>query len=129
MTARTSITVLRPEAEVRSLWERSPETQYARGAGARASFTGAPGGKGTEVHVSLERGGLGGRVGHLAGKVAGALPLAKVMDDLRRFKQVAETGEVARSEHAPEGERAGRKVRRRPAQPLTDSERRKAGVS
>jgi hypothetical protein len=60
--------------------------------------------------------------------VTGSEPLAKVKDDLRRFKQQVETGEVARSEGAPEGERAERKLKQRPAQPLEESEREKAGV-
>jgi hypothetical protein len=51
-----------------------------------------------------------------------------VKDDLRRFKQVVETGIVPRSEGSPEGELAERKLKQRPAQPLDDSELEKAGV-
>ena len=57
---------------------------------------------------------------------------AKVKDALRHFKQRVETGEIPRSDGSPEGERAERKVRQRPAQPLTASELaevEKAGVS
>ena len=55
-------------------------------------------------------------------------PLAKAKDELRRFKQLVETGEVPRSEGAPEGEPAERKLKQRPAQPLDESELEKAGV-
>ena len=64
----------------------------------------------------------------MVGKLAGSEPLAKVKDDLRRFKQHAETGEVSRSDGTPEGERAERKLKQRPAQPLKDEERAKVGV-
>jgi hypothetical protein len=50
------------------------------------------------------------------------------MDDLRRFKQQVETGEIARSEAVPEGELAERKLKERPAQPVEESELEKAGV-
>ena len=58
----------------------------------------------------------------------GSDPLAKVKDDLRRFKQHVETGVITRSEGSPEGERAERKLKQRPAQPLDESEIEKAGV-
>jgi hypothetical protein len=51
-----------------------------------------------------------------------------VKDDLRRFKQLVETGEIPRSDAAPEGERAERKLKQRPAQPLDDAEFEKAGA-
>ncbi|MEA2307329.1 MAG: hypothetical protein QOH43_4609, partial [Solirubrobacteraceae bacterium] len=55
-------------------------------------------------------------------------PVAKIKDTLRRFKAAVETGEVPRSDGAPEGELAERKLKQRPAQPLDDSELEKAGV-
>ena len=42
----------------------------------------------------------------------------QVRDDLRRFKQLLETGEVVRSEASPEGAGAGNLASQRPAQPL-----------
>ena len=48
--------------------------------------------------------------------------VAKVKDELRRFKQRVETGEVARSDATPEGEKAEAKLKQRPAQPLSDRE-------
>jgi uncharacterized membrane protein len=61
-------------------------------------------------------------------KLTGADPLAKVKDDLRRFKQLVETGVISRSDGVPEGELAERKLKQRPAQPLNEDELRKVGV-
>jgi hypothetical protein len=54
--------------------------------------------------------------------------LAKVKDELRRFKQRVETGVVPRSDAVPEGELLERKFKQRPAQPLNEDELHKAGV-
>jgi len=64
----------------------------------------------------------------MVAKLAGKEPLAKVKDDLRRFKQRVETGVIARSDGVPEGELAERKLKQRPARPLEDSEIEKGGV-
>lgn len=79
-------------------------------------FTPAPGGRGTEVTVELDYG-SGALVSALA-KVAEGKLGHQLGDDLRRFKQVLETGEVVRSEGSPEGSRTGRMLKQRPAQPL-----------
>jgi uncharacterized membrane protein len=52
-------------------------------------------------------------------KLFGESPDQQVRDDLRRFKQVVETGEVVRSEGSPEGSRTRRLISQRPAQPVT----------
>jgi hypothetical protein len=85
----------------------------------------APGDRGTEIHVDL---GTGGGLGEIVRNVIGSAPLPKVKDELRHFKQRVETGEVSRSDGSPEGERAERKFKQRPSQPLEDAEREKAGV-
>ena len=56
MTTRAAITVHRPRAEIRQLWE-SPEhrPEYVAAANAAVSFKDAPGDRGTEIHVDLER--------------------------------------------------------------------------
>ena len=124
MSAKAAITVLRPREEVERLW-RSPEYRpsYVEGAGARVRFVEAPGDRGTEIHVELEDRARGGRVGEVVTKLTGKEPLAKAKDDLRRFKQLVETGVLARSDATPEGELAERKLKQRPAQPLADDER------
>jgi hypothetical protein len=78
--------------------------------------------------VDLQHGAQGGKLGETVRNLLGALPLAKVKDDLRRFKQHVETGEIPRSDASPEGERAERKLKQRPAQPLREGELEKAGV-
>ena len=129
MSAKAAITVNRPRAEVQRLWESSEyRPDYVAGADAAVTFADAPGDRGTEIHVDLDEGARGGKLGEIAGKLTGSDPLAKVKDDLRRFKQHVETGEIARSEASPEGELAERKLKQRPAQPLDESEMDKAGV-
>ena len=129
MSSRTAITVNRPPDEVERLW-RSAEHRpaYVDDADAAVTFKDAPGDRGTEIHVDLEAGGPSGRLGAAVRKLGRSAPLAKVKDDLRRFKQHVETGEIPRSDGTPEGERAERKLKQRPAQPLDESELRKAGV-
>jgi hypothetical protein len=106
MTSHATITVYRPRDELERLWQDSPE-RYDHG---QASFVDAPGDRGTEIHIR------------------DADSRAKAMDALRRFKQVVETGVIARSEAVPEGELAERKIKKRPAQPLDESELEKAGI-
>jgi uncharacterized membrane protein len=82
------------------------------------SFTPAPGDGGTEVRVELSYDPPGGALGKVVAKLFGEEPQQQVTDDLRRLKQVLETGEVVRSEGSPEGTRTLRQVTQRPAQPV-----------
>src|SRR3954453_1512645 len=129
MGAKAAITVHRSREEVERLWQSSEyRPEYIDSADAAVTFTDAPGDRGTEIHVDLEKSGPGGKLGEVVQKLVGSAPLAKVKDDLRHFKQRVETGEVPRSDGSPEGEQAERKLKQRPAQPLEDSELEKAGV-
>lgn len=83
----------------------------------RVRFTRAPGGRGTEVRVDLAYAPPGGRVGRAIALLFGEEPEQQVRDDLRRFKQVIETGEVVRSEGSPEGTLTRRQVSQHRAQP------------
>jgi uncharacterized membrane protein len=85
-------------------------------------FVPAPGGGGTEVHVKLRYEMPGGKLGEAVARYFGEDPRQQLDDDLRRFKQVAETGEVVRSEGAPGGKRARREFPQHPARPLTRDE-------
>jgi uncharacterized membrane protein len=117
MSRIAAITVNRPREEVEQRWRSSEyRPEYVEGSDATVSFADAPGDRGTEIRVRVEN-------RRRAGKVR-----AKVLDELRRFKQHVETGVVARSEGTPEGERAERKLKQRPAQPLSEAELEKAGV-
>jgi uncharacterized membrane protein len=85
-------------------------------------FVTAPDGESTEVHVLLAYDLPGGSLGKAAAKYFGEEPHQQLDDDLRRFKQVMETGEVVRSDGAPWGKRARAEFPQRPAQPLTKEE-------
>jgi uncharacterized membrane protein len=89
-------------------------------------FLPAPGGRGTEVHVTLSYEMPGGALGKAAAKYFGEEPSQQLDDDLRRFKQVLETGEVIRSDGAPRGKQAREEFPQHPARPLTDEERKEA---
>ena len=85
-------------------------------------FVPAPDGVSTEVHVVLDYDIAGGTVGKAVAKYFGEEPHQQLDDDLRRLKQVLETGEVVRSDGAPWGKRARKEFPQRPAQPLSDAE-------
>jgi uncharacterized membrane protein len=81
-------------------------------------FEPRPGGRGTIVRVEMEYKPLGGMAGAAFARLFGESPEQQIYDDLRRLKQVIETGEVLRSDGSPEG--TGQ-VRQRPAQPMPGS--------
>ncbi len=91
-------------------------------------FIPAPGNQGTEVHIELRYEIPGGSVGALIAKLFGEEPAMQIKDDLRRFKQIVETGEIARSDGAPEGQLNKRQLKPRPAHPLADDELAGAGI-
>jgi uncharacterized membrane protein len=100
---------------------RSTENAAVSNAGT-VRFVPAPGGRGTEVHVELSYSVPGRKLGEALARWAGEEPRQQLDDDLRRFKQVMETGEVMRSEGAPWGKRARREFPQRPARPLSSAE-------
>ncbi|MEV0237869.1 SRPBCC family protein [Nonomuraea sp. NPDC050786] len=81
-------------------------------------FTDGPAGRGTAVHVTLEYRGRGRALGATVARMFGEYPEQQLRDDLRRFKQIMETGEVLLSEGSPEGVRLLRPLGQRPAQPV-----------
>jgi uncharacterized membrane protein len=120
---KAAITVGRAPHEVRDLWA-SADHDHLTDSGAKVRFETAPGDRGTEIHIDLDD----GRLGRLTGAIGGATSRAKAKDELRRFKQQVETGEISRSDGAPEGERTERKFKQRPAQPLEEAELTKVGA-
>ena len=100
MSPNASITVLGPREEIERRWHSTQESQWT------PTFREAPGDRGTEIHIE-----------------AGRTAMAKAKAELRRFKQLCETGEVPRSDASPEGDRPERLLKQRPAQPV---ERREA---
>lgn len=80
-------------------------------------FAEAPGGRGTEVIVDLEYVQPAAALGHAVASLSGRGAEQQVRDALRRFKQVAETGEVVRSEGSPQGADASQQLPQHKAQP------------
>ena len=64
-------------------------------------FQSAPAGRGTEVKVVIEYNPPGGVVGATIAKLFGEETQQQIGDDLRRFKQLMETGEIATTEGQP----------------------------
>lgn len=58
-------------------------------------FTPAPGGRGTQVRVILKYDPPAGKAGAFLAKLFRRAPEQEVKDELRRFKQLMETGEIA----------------------------------
>ncbi|PWU47880.1 cyclase [Micromonospora sp. S4605] len=81
-------------------------------------FQPATGGRGTEVRVDLEFSAPGRRLGAMVAKAFGENPQQQVCDDLRRFKQVIETGEIVRSDGSPQGTSMQQQAKQRAARPL-----------
>ena len=77
----------------------------------------APGGRGTEVRVEVEYRPPAGAVGASVARLLGEDAEQQLKDDLRRFKQAIETGEVVRSDASPEGSLTQRQVFQREAHP------------
>jgi uncharacterized membrane protein len=66
-------------------------------------FTPAPGGRGTEVRVRLQYDPPAGKIGATVAWLLGHDPAATIREDLRRFKQLMEAGEVPTIEGQPRG--------------------------
>jgi uncharacterized membrane protein len=98
----SEITTDRPGEEL--AW-RSLEDSGAANSGS-VRFEAAPSGRGTIVRVSLHYSPLGGALGAGLVKLLGRDPHSSIREDLRRFKQVMETGEVATTRGQPTGRRS-----------------------
>jgi len=76
-------------------------------------FRDAPDGRGTEVKVELQYNPPGGTVGALMAKLWGEEPSQQIENDLRRFKQLMETGEIPTIEGQPTGREFAREQGRK----------------
>jgi len=85
-------------------------------------FRPAPAGQGTEVRVELRYSPPGGALGSVVAKLFGEEPTQQLSDDLRRFKQMVETGEIARSDASPGGTRTQNQVHQEAAHPPSESQ-------
>ena len=77
-------------------WESLEGADVANAGSVR--FANAPGGRGTELVVNMHYDPPAGPLGAVVARLFGEEPGQQVDGDLRRFKQVMETGEVVRSD-------------------------------
>ena len=89
------------EENRRIAWRSTPDAEVSNAGEVR--FAPAPGGRGTEITVSLEYNPPGGVIGAAVAKLFGEEPQQQVSEDLRRFKQVIEAGETPTTEGQPHG--------------------------
>lgn len=115
MTVEWEAEILQDREQEWIAWRSLEGSQVPNSGSVR--FTPAPGGRGTEVRVQLQYSPPAGRVGRLVAKLFGEEPELQVREDLRRFKQLMETGEIPVSD-AP--------GLWRPAQPPANPEKLKA---
>jgi len=112
-----TLTINRVPADVKDLWRHWLDSQpqlRELGENLMVDFDVAPGDRGTEVAVRVTTAKIG--ADHL------------LDDTLRRFKQVVETGEVVRSDGAPDGKHAFAQFPQHPARPLTTAELAEVGA-
>jgi uncharacterized membrane protein len=88
--------IVEDRANERIAWRALPDADVPNSGS--VEFRRAPGNRGTEVHVEIRYDPPGGKLGALVAKVSGEEPGEQVADDLRRLKQVMETGEIIRSD-------------------------------
>lgn len=70
------------------------------------TFRPAPGRRGTQVHVRLQYDPPAGKFGRTVAWLLGHDPASAIREDLRRFKQLIETGEVPTIEGQPRGKQS-----------------------
>jgi uncharacterized membrane protein len=99
-------------------WQSLPGADVANAG--TVHFAPAPDGHGTEVKVVLHYNVPGGRAGRAVARLLGEEPTQQVRDDLRRLKQVLETGDIVRTESLPEGTDARRQTAQGPARAKED---------
>lgn len=118
MLVRKAVTLNRPREEVEQAWAAQAELrEKVLAAEAQVSFSEAPGNRGTELAVELVQAPPAGDLGAAALKLAGKDLATELADDLRRFKQLVETGEIVRSDSTPEGHLLVGHLKQRPARP------------
>ena len=85
-------------------WRTLPGSQLV--SAGSVMFKRASGGRGTEVRVRLQYDPPAGKVGTTVAWLLGHEPAQAIREDLRRFKQLMEAGEVATIEGQPRGRRS-----------------------
>lgn len=104
----------------RIAWQSLPGSGIANSG--RVEFTPDSSGNGTEVRVNIGYQLPGGAIGKAAATLLGESPEQQVNDDLRRFKQIIETGQVLRSDGSPDGTVAFSQMHQQTAQPAAQGD-------
>ncbi len=86
-------------------WQSTGDAQIGNAGSVR--FTPAPFERGTEVRVTLSYMPPGGKAGVAIASLLGEEPGRQVADDLRRFKQLMEAGELPTNDRQPTGPGGG----------------------
>ena len=121
---RKAVTLNLPRTEVEAAWLGAVDLRRKiEEAGASVSFADAPGDRGTELAVEFVDKPRADDLGRVARKLGGDDLATQLSDDLRRFKQQAETGQVIRSDATPSGHLLAEHLKQRPAQPLEEATR------
>ncbi|MDT5175541.1 MAG: hypothetical protein QOG37_2792 [Mycobacterium sp.] len=107
--------IIQDEPGKRIAWQSVPGTGISNSG--CVDFTSDNSGNGTEVRVTMAYQLPGGVLGKAAATLLGESPDQQVNDDLRRFKQIIETGQVLRSDGSPDGTVAFRQMHQQAAQP------------
>jgi uncharacterized membrane protein len=89
-------------------WRSLPGSAFVNAGTVR--FEAAPGGRGTVVRVTINYNVPGGKVTATLARLLGQAPEQFVAEDLRRLKQIMETGEIATIEGQPSGRAEGASV-------------------
>jgi hypothetical protein len=119
---RKAVTINRPQHEVEEAWAASTELRRkVEEEGASVRFAEAPGGRGTELIVEFDYEPPAGDLGAAVQKLAGQDLATQLSDDLRRFKQLVEIGEVVRSDGTPDGHLLSAHLKQRAACPLEEA--------
>lgn len=82
-------------------WKSLPDSDVA--SAGTVTFKDASGGRGVEVRVELQYDPPAGTVGAFIARLFGREPEQEISKDLRYFKQLLETGEIASTEGQPQG--------------------------
>jgi len=121
---RKGVTIDQARGDVEAAWaSQMTLVEKIRDAGASVHFADAPGDRGTELVVEFLHDPPAGDIGAAVQKLTGRDLATQLSDDLRRFKQQLETGQVVRSDGAPDGHLIADHLRQRAAQPLKEAVR------
>jgi uncharacterized membrane protein len=124
MLVRKAVTINRPRDEVQGAWAAAVDLRLKiQEVGGSVTFSDAPGNRGTELAVDFIDAPPAGDLGAAVLKLTGRELATQLSDDLRRFKQLVETGEITRSDSTPDGHLLAEHLRQRAAQPLREAVR------